>query len=76
MPSPFSAMTDTELQVAADGLRGSLQAAWRRGEAGSALQLYDLARATAEAQVRGRSLHPLRDPAQLSIDDVLRGQLH
>lgn len=62
-----SRLTDTELQVAADRCRGSLRAAWARGETGSAATLYDLARLTAEAQVRGSHLKPLLDPNQLVL---------
>jgi len=46
-------MTDNELQVSIDGARRRLEKDWRLGRPGSSIVLYDLARATAEAEVRG-----------------------
>ena len=63
----FDNLSDTELTVRVDGLRLSLIRAWSRREAGSLSNLYDLARACAEAQVRGVTLAPLGDPDQLAL---------
>lgn len=63
----FTEMTETEIQVAIDGFRGRLMAAWNRGEAGSSIVLYDLARATAEAEARGYRPRAWSDPNQLPI---------
>jgi len=62
-------MTDLELQVAADGLRLSLERAWGRQEPGSVSAIYDLARITAEAQVRALTLRPLHVVDQLVVFD-------
>jgi len=67
----FDYLSDVELQVKADGLRLNLSRAWQRGEAGSIRNLYDLARVTAEAQVRGFYLTPLAIPGQMSIEEEM-----
>lgn len=69
--SELHRLTDTELQVATDGLRLSLSRAWGRGEPGSAECLYDLALVTAESQIRGLALRPLRDPRQMTLIELL-----
>jgi hypothetical protein len=62
-----ASLTTTELQVAADRLRGNLRRAWQRGEAGSLTDLYDLALVTTEANLRSEHLRPYSDPNQLAL---------
>jgi len=62
-------LSDTELQVAVDGMRLTLSRAWSRGERGSLSMLYDLAMCSAEADVRGMHLRALPNPDQITLFD-------
>ena len=63
----FATLTDTELHVYADRIRGQLSRAWAAGDPGKMSDVYDLARLRLEGDLRGLVLRPLRDENQLQL---------
>jgi hypothetical protein len=61
------AMSDTELLVALDGLRGLLARSWARGAPGQLYWAFDLALVSSECVMRGLRWGPLPHPDQFSI---------